>query len=70
MKPITLNTTEAHAMYPHVHGHINSATLYSGFAILDMGLKSFGVMVRGEFRACCPSMKYAKAAGERFANEA
>jgi len=69
MKVISLNATDARAMFPSVVGTINGATLYSGFAILDMGPKSFGVMVRGEFRACCPTKAHAKRAGEKFADE-
>jgi hypothetical protein len=65
-----LTAAEARAMFPAVVGTINGATLYSGFAVLDMGPKSFGVMVRGEFRACCPTKYHARRAGVRFANEA
>ena len=65
-----LTATEARAMFPSVVGTINGATLYSGFAILDMGPRAYGVMVGGEFRACCPTKTHARRAGVKFANAA
>ena len=70
MKATTINAAEARAMFPKVIGTINGAELHSGYAILDMGPRAYAVMIAGEWRACCPSRKYAKAFGERYAFDA
>lgn len=70
MEIINLDAAAARAMFPDVVGTILGAELHSGFAILDMGRRAFGVMVGGKFVACCPTYRHAKRAGEREANRA
>jgi hypothetical protein len=67
---IQLNATDAKKMFPNVKGDIWGADLWSGFAVLDMGPNSYGVMVKGEFVACSTCYSAAKRAGEVAANKA
>lgn len=65
-----IDATAARELYPNVKGPIFGADLWSGFAILDMGKGAYGVMVAGEFVACCPDYTSAKIYGETTANVA
>lgn len=58
-----INATEARNLFPKVVGEIRSATLASGYAILDMGTEAYGVMVAGEMVACCQTRDAAHDAG-------
>lgn len=60
-----INAAAARELFPNVVGEIRSATLASGYAILDMGPDTYGVMVDGELVACCPQRDAAHEAGKR-----
>lgn len=63
-----IDAAAARTMFPKVVGPILGADLWSGFAILDMGVGAYGVMVAGKFVACCPDYTAAKINGETAAN--
>jgi len=58
-----INATQARDLFPKVIGDIRSATLASGYAVLDMGPSAYGVMVAGRMVACCPTRDAAHEAG-------
>ena len=62
-----IDATAARKLYPNVKGEIFGAVLCSGFAVLDMGIGAYGVMVAGEMVGCCPTFDLAHAAGEKGA---
>lgn len=64
---IRIDAVAAQQMFPKVVGHIFGADLWSGFAILDMGVGAHAVMVAGKLIACCPSYSHARRAGEKLA---
>lgn len=67
--PMThIDADQARAMFPNVKGPINGADLWSGFAILDMGVGAHGVVIAGKFEACCHDYTAAKIFGETRAN--
>lgn len=62
-----LDASAARTMFPFVVGPVNGADLWSGFAILDMGVGAYGVVVAGKFVACSPDYTAAKVNGELHA---
>jgi hypothetical protein len=62
-----IDAEAARALYPQVKGPIFGADLWSGFAILDMGVGAHGVMIAGKWSACCPDYSSAKTFGETYA---
>jgi len=63
-----IDATAAKELYPNVKGDIFGAVLFSGFAVLDMGVGAMGVMVAGKFVACCPTFDDAVNAGRKEAD--
>lgn len=63
-----IDAQHATQMFPFVRGEIRGADLWSGFAVLDMGPKAYGVVVAGQFLACSEKYSSAKRAGEVAAN--
>ena len=64
---MVLNAKQARAIFPKVVGTIYGAVQYRHGFVLNMGPKSFGVMVYGNFIACCPSVTKACQAIEKAA---
>ena len=62
-----IDATAARKLYPNVKGDIFGAVLFSGFAILDMGVGAMAAMVSGKMVACCPTFDHALNAGRKEA---
>jgi hypothetical protein len=58
---LTINAADARAMFPNVRGTIFSAARYGAGYILNMGARSFCVMVNGEVYSIHTTMKRAAA---------
>lgn len=63
-----IDANAARTLYPNVKGEIYGAVLFSGFAILDMGINAMAVMVAGKMVACCPTFDDAMRAGRKEAD--
>jgi len=63
-----IDASAAKELYPNVKGDIFGAVLFSGFAVLDMGVGAMGVMVAGKMVACCPDFDHALTAGRTEAD--
>lgn len=63
-----IDAKAARELYPNVKGDIFGAVLFSGFAVLDMGVGAIAAMVAGKMVACCPTFDHALAAGRKEAD--
>lgn len=63
-----IDAAAARKLYPDVKGEIFGAVLFSGFAVLDMGVGAIAAMVAGKMVACCPTFDHAVTAGRKEAD--
>lgn len=63
-----IEAIDARKLFPHVKGDIYGAVLFSGFAVLDMGVGAIAAMVAGKMVACCPTFDHAVTAGRKEAD--